>query len=237
MMGGLMLGAVLWMGGCGASPDRTEPDRTGVMAITAESEMPEAVGLARTGPTEAEFHDETDRVLKVERIVHGDGSWTIKRSIAGRATRESVYAPGEGEWAGGVVLKEEVNSAEKVEVVFSPPLLVISGREMDATQSLRMTVHPKRNREKIRSQGGVENQVRWVGKEILQTPLGALEAWRIESTFTAELSPAHVVNETTQWYAPTLGLIGEDEHERTTFLGATVRESRASWRIATINTP
>jgi hypothetical protein len=155
------------------------------------------------------------------RLLIGDGEEKLIR-VQSLALRED----------GAVVLVEEINHTEGVEVVFTPPLVVIPARieagEFPAVEG-RMTVHPLGDRTRVRAKGPVKVAAASEGGFRVRTPAGDFDAWKLSSTLTAELGPSRVQNETVIWLVPGIGLIAEERREKTTVMGLPVRGNTEKW--------
>lgn len=152
-----------------------------------------------------------------------------------RPARERTYVIVPG---GSVALVSEINREEGVEVVFDPPLVVlpegspcVSVNSAEFAQDLTMKVHPIGNRGTVKRSGPVKNTFKYLGDERIQTPAGAFTARKVASSFTADLAPARVNNQSTQWFVDGVGLVREDETEVTTALGVPVRKNTSRWAL------
>lgn len=145
--------------------------------------------------------------------------------------RTYVIVPG-----GSVAMVSEINREEGVEVVFDPPLVVlpeglpcVSLNNSEFAQDLTMKVHPIGNRSTVKRSGPVKNTFKYVGDELIQTAAGAFTARKVVSALTADLAPARVKNQSTQWFVDGVGLVREEETEVTTALGVPVRKNASRW--------
>lgn len=133
---------------------------------------------------------------------------------------------------GAIVLAEEINHAEGVEVVFDPPLVVLPASvESSATvmNEGKMTVHPLGDRGRVRAKGTVRDTSTCVGSWRVSTPAGAFDAWKLTSSFDANLGASRVHNETEIWVVPGIGIISERRREKTTVFGVAIRNNAESW--------
>jgi hypothetical protein len=172
--------------------------------------------------------------------------WTVIRRVLDRPPANGLDTPADRGLPariqqfvktadGGVALAEEINQGEKVEVVFVPPLVVLPGvlePGREARQQLSMIVHPLGNRGRIRSKGPIDNVVRIEGWESVSIAGVPVRALRLRASFKADLSPASVLHDQTQWYVPSRGLVKELDRERTTVLGVPIRDNREEWELA-----
>jgi hypothetical protein len=139
---------------------------------------------------------------------------------------------------GGIGLTEQIDRAERVEVVFTPPMLIMPDNlpihalgSAEMAQDFTMTVHPLGDRSRVKSRGPARTLVRYAADEALRTPAGAFTARRLETTLTADLSPAKVSNTTRQWFVENVGLVKEDDRETTKVLGLSVRNNTSEWTL------
>lgn len=140
--------------------------------------------------------------------------------------------------SGYIALMEEINRTEGVEVVFTPPLVIIpeglavvSFNGANFAQDLSMTVHPLGDRSRTKSKGPVRNEITYLGDEPIKTPAGNFTARRVLAIFTADLSPAKVSNTSEQWFVDGVGLVAERETEKTTLLGVPFRSRETEWAL------
>lgn len=154
--------------------------------------------------------------------------WTASEGARTLAREQRLVAGADG----SVRLAEEINHAEKVEVVFDPPLVVVPAALSVGSESLeraRMTVHPIGDRARTRARGTVEQTI-GVGPSVrVRTPAGEFVAVPLVSEFRADLGASKVQNRTETWLAPGVGIVAEQRHERTTALGVPIRNNRESW--------
>lgn len=140
---------------------------------------------------------------------------------------------------GYIAVLEQIDRAEGVEVVFTPPLVAIpDGLRAEAdgksgfTQDLRMSVHPLGDRSKVRSEGPAHVEIRYAGDADVATGAGVFKARKVVTTFTASLGPAKVTSASDEWYVDNIGLVAEREREVTRALGVQVRDNATSWILA-----
>lgn len=188
--------------------------------------------LAAFAPWDA---DESGR-LEIERTEPDDqGRFVQMRWAVGDAGRAPVrrqrLSMGDD---GAVLLAEEINHAEKVEVVFEPPMVVVPAvlkPGIELRQQARMTVHPLGDRSRTRARGAVEQTVAVGAARRVRTPAGEFVALPLTSEFRADLGASRVMNRTETWLAPGVGMVAEQRHERTTALGVPIRNNRESWVV------
>ncbi|MBX3404254.1 MAG: hypothetical protein KF699_12665 [Phycisphaeraceae bacterium] len=174
--------------------------------------------------------------LEIERAEPDDSGRYVQRRWAVRGAertlvREQRLVSGDD---GAVLLAEEINHAEKVEVVFTPPLVVVPAlltSGVEARQRARMAVYPLGDRARTRARGTVEQTI-VVGQTVrVRTPAGECDARTLVSEFRADLGASKVQNRTETWLAPGIGIIAEQRQERTTALGVPIRNNRESWVV------
>ncbi len=173
-------------------------------------------------------------------------SWWVKYSKSGagagalpeREVKMTIDA------SGYIAEAEEINRAEKVEIVYTPPLVVIPDKLPIQTsgnaayhQDVKMVVHPLGDRSRTRTSGMAHNEIRYTGDELITTAAGEFTARKLLSTVTADLSAATSVNTTEQWWSDGVGLIFEKDHEITKALGIKVRENNATLMLSAITRP
>ena len=146
--------------------------------------------------------------------------------------------------SGYIAEAEEINRAEKVEIVYTPPLVVIPDKLPIQTfghaayqQDVKMVVHPLGDRSRTRTSGMAHNEIRYTGDELITTAAGEFTARKLQSTVTADLSAATSVNTTEQWWSDGVGLVFEKDHEITKTLGIKVRETNATLMLNAITRP
>lgn len=175
--------------------------------------------------------------LMIEREAPGgEGRYVQRRWSIGNGERtllreQRLIAQDDG----AVLLQEEINHAEKVEVVFIPALMVVPARLTPGPadpQKVRMVVHPLGDRSRTRARGAVEQSMTIGAPVRVRTPAGEFDAWPLTSTFRADLGASKVMNETELWLAAGIGIIAERRRERTTALGIPIRDNREGWVIA-----
>lgn len=182
--------------------------------------------------------------LRIERDAPApDGApWHVRRYTTRADGRESletdylyILTP-----EGDVAISEMIEHADRVEVVFDPPLIVIPAtleRGDTRTQSTRMTVHPLGDRSRTQNAGDAVNEITYVDNERVRTPAldadaPAFPARHLRTTMTANLGGPQVRNVTDIWLVDGLGIVSEQRHERTTLLGAPVRNNVQRWALA-----
>jgi hypothetical protein len=135
---------------------------------------------------------------------------------------------------GSIAMPLQTNMVESVEVNFDPPLIVLpaglQSRE-PFVQSTTMTVHPLGQPTKVRAKGTVKQTITLEGRDRVRTPAGEFDAFKVLSSFEADLGPTAVNNRTEQWLADGAGLIAERRSERTTLLGLRIRANDEFWLL------
>lgn len=150
------------------------------------------ISQSRLGATES------NRLVMETTLVQQDGGWAMTRSVT----------PDRG-----------------VITDYDPPMLVYPARiEPGArlTQSVKLTVHPLSDPERVQSRGTATNTIELAGRQMVRTAAGEIEALRLRATFEGAFGVARVRRVTDSWHAPQLGLVAEETHERVTALGAPV---------------
>ncbi len=173
-------------------------------------------------------------------------SWWVKysKSGAGAAALPEREVKMTIDASGYIAEAEEINRAEKVEIVYTPPLVVIPDKLPIQTsgnaayqQDVKMVVHPLGDRSRTRTSGTAHNVIRYTGDELITTAAGEFTARKLYSTVTADLSAATSVNTIEQWWSDGVGLIFEKDHEVTKTLGIKVRENNATLMLNAITRP
>lgn len=173
-------------------------------------------------------------------------SWWVKYSSGGpgggalpdREVKMTIDA------SGYIAEVEEINRVEKIEIVYTPPLVVIPDKlpiqafgNAAYQQDVKMVVHPLGNRAHVRTSGMAHNEIRYAGDELITTAAGEFTARKLQTTLTADLSAATSVNTIEQWWSDGIGLIFEKDHEITKALGIKVRENTSTMMLNTITRP
>lgn len=250
------MGALV-LGGCGGSGAMVKPGKDA--AETAKAATSKPVKGIQNAPVEkpkASMTTLSAKTLSVEvaNVLTYDGddgksyvvvrdnppnchcagkAWWVRyytgSEQAGKADQEAKFTI---DPSGYVAITERIDRVEKVEVVFTPALVVmpdglppVAWSNSNYAQDLKMTVHPLGDRSKVKSSGAVRNEILYIGDEQVTTPAGTFTARRVLSTFTADLGPAKVTNQTEQWFADGVGIVTEREQERTKVLGVQVRDN------------
>lgn len=133
---------------------------------------------------------------------------------------------------GRLVLSRSADFEDRVTTSFTPAMVVLPkvlevGKPV--VSEFEMVVRPMDNPGTIKAQGKAKNTVELVRFERVKTKEGEFIAARVRTKLEAELNPAKVVNTTTSWFVPELGVIAEQEIQRVTALGLPVRSSDAVW--------
>ncbi len=139
---------------------------------------------------------------------------------------------------GYISVAEEIDRREKVEVVYTPPRVVIPDKlpvqaigSAAFEQEIHMVVHPLGDRSRVKVSGTATNAIRYVGDEQITTAAGTFTARRLSSTLTANLGTAKSVDTTEQWWADGIGLVFEQSREVTHALGLKVRDNSATMAL------
>lgn len=136
--------------------------------------------------------------------------------------------------SGYVAIAERIDREEKVEVVFTPALVVlpnnlpgstIGGAGAKYEQELTMTVHPLGDRTRTKASGKARSTIVYQGDEKLTTPAGTFTARKIVSTLSADLAPAKVNNQNELWMVDGVGIVAERDQERTLVFGLPSRSN------------
>jgi hypothetical protein len=145
--------------------------------------------------------------------------------------------------SGYIAVTEEIDRADKVEVVYTPALVLVpdklpakSSGNAGYTQEVKMVVHPLGDRSKIKTHGTATNEIVFEGDEPLITGVGAYTAHRITATVTARLSAATTTDITEQWLIDDIGIAAERNHEETRVLGAKVRDNTSTLLLRAFST-
>lgn len=147
--------------------------------------------------------------------------------------------------SGYVAIAERIDREEKVEVVFTPALVVlpnnlpgasVGGAGAKYEQELTMTVHPLGDRSRVKASGKARSTISYQGDEKLSTPAGAFSARKIVSTLSADLAPARVNNQNELWMVDGLGIVAERNQERTLVFGLPSR-SNAMTKVLNAHRP
>jgi hypothetical protein len=243
----------LGLAGC-AGGDRTGADRDAIDARPA-FEVLSGEGVAIDGATltsRAASVDVAPRSnmvdwenpavrLVVERPGPGAGAgpgatWSVTRTIERNGVssddgRQLMVLTPEGASA----IAEDRNPAEKVDVVFDPPMIVVPGelsRGEERAQKLKVRVYPPGQRGKPRFEGAGQNTIAYTGDELVRTPAGEFAARKVVARFSTKLGPSSIVNVTELWFVDGVGIVAEKREERTSVLGVQVRRNVERWALA-----
>jgi hypothetical protein len=127
---------------------------------------------------------------------------------------------------------EEIDRLEKVEVEYSPALVLVPDKLPPKSvgsavfeQEVTMVVHPLGDRSKVKAHGKAKNTIVFEGDERVHTGAGEFSAHRLTATVTADLSAAKTVDVTEQWLVDGMGVVIQRDHEDTRVMGARIREN------------
>ncbi|HVU64619.1 MAG TPA: hypothetical protein VHC70_11625 [Phycisphaerales bacterium] len=136
---------------------------------------------------------------------------------------------------GSIAEMEEIDRVDKVEVVYTPPLVLIPDKlppkavnDAIYRQDVKMVVHPLGDRTKIKAHGPAKNEIVFEGDEVVHTGAGDYTAHRITATLTAELSAAKTVDTTETWLVDGIGTVIQRDHEETRVMGARIRDNTST---------
>lgn len=168
-------------------------------------------------------------------------SWWVKHSRGAPGSLPEREVKMVIDASGYIAQAEEINRIEKVEIVYTPPLVVIPDKLPIQTsgnagyqQDVKMVVHPLGDRSRVRTSGMAHSEIRYAGDETITTAGGEFTARKLQSTLAADLSAATTLNTTDQWWADGLGLVFERSHEVTKALGIKVRENNSTIMLNSI---
>lgn len=195
---------------------------------------PAILSITPVTPGQRAFVDETGtRQLRTVTLHEGSGRYRVSWFIDGEPepSRQQLLAISAD---GALTLLEEINAAERVEVVFTPALLVVPAELRDGAvhaQIVRMTVHPLGDRTRTRSAGDAHNTLTINADRPLTIRDKSVLATRISAVMEVDLAPAKVLSTSEQWYAPGAGLVRDQQEETTAVLGIPVRSNRQAWTV------
>lgn len=182
--------------------------------------------------------------LRVLREQSEPGTWTVRRWLLS-ATGDSERLISQQRYivtSEGLSLSEQFDYAERVEVVFEPPMLLIPGRMSPGDhqeQDLHMKVHPLGSRTRIRAQGPAKSSIEYLGQEPADSADAPPSSSLVRHSLAATLGAASVNNTTDQWLlpistpsGPAWSLIAERRREQTRVLGVQTRDNREHWILA-----
>ncbi len=137
--------------------------------------------------------------------------------------------------SGYIAQTEEIDRVDKVEVVYSPALVLVpdklpakSSGNASYWQEVKMVVHPLGDRSRIKTQGTARNEITFEGDEQIVTGVGAQTAHRLARTVTATLTAATTVDTTEQWLVDGIGIVMRRDREETRVMGAKVRDNAST---------
>lgn len=226
--------ALSCLAGCAADRPAGDPMQSLSPPAAGEQARPAAI-IAGAPPTlrYASGVEGDDGSLAITTDASGDTQTTTRLVDAGDAK------PGERVLLqtilddGSIATRREVNKPEGVVIVFDPPLVVLPASVRAGTpftQSVSMKVHPIKDESRTRAEGTATQEIRFLGRERLTLPGGrTVDTLKLGGTFSADLGPTSVVNESEEWYSEGLGLVAERREERTKVLGVQIRLNRSWW--------
>jgi hypothetical protein len=133
---------------------------------------------------------------------------------------------------GRLVLNRSADFEDRVTTSFTPAMVVLPAKlevGKPVVSEFEMVVRPMENPGTVKARGRAKNTVELVRFERVRTKEGEFIAARVRSKLEAELNPAKVVNTTTSWFVPELGVVMEQEIQRVTALGFPVRTGDSVW--------
>lgn len=133
---------------------------------------------------------------------------------------------------GRLVLNRSADFEDHVTTSFTPAMVVLPAMlevGKPVVSEFEMVVRPMENPGSIKAQGKAKNTVELVRFERVRTKEGEFIAARVRTKLEADLNPAKVVNTTTSWFVPELGVVAEQEIQRVTALGFPVRAGDSVW--------
>lgn len=133
---------------------------------------------------------------------------------------------------GRLVLNRSADFEDRVTTSFTPAMVVLPAKlevGKPVVSEFEMVVRPMENPGTVKARGRAKNTVELVRFERVRTKEGEFIAARVRTKLEAELNPAKVVNTTTSWFVPELGVVMEQEIQRVTALGFPVRTGDSVW--------
>jgi hypothetical protein len=150
----------------------------------------------------------------------------------GQAQRETHLAIDQN---GYVSEMEEVDRVNGVEVVYSPPLVLVPDKlptratnEAVFRQDVGVVVHPLGDRLKIKAEGKLSNEIVFEGDESVTTGAGTYAAHRLIATTVSDLAGARTAGMTEQWLVDGIGVVVQRAREETRAKGAKTHESAST---------
>ena len=157
------------------------------------------------------------------------GSWLVTDTRDGRVITEDLYIRSP---KGDVALIRSTNHEERVVSWFAPALVVMPA-ELAPGQAFRqestIKIYPIDDRDNIRDQGPVTQELTLVAEQDFARPAGPTPTFRVRAAFTTDLSAADVVKTTDLWFDTREkggGLVAERSEEVVKALGLTIRTTR-----------
>jgi len=129
--------------------------------------------------------------------------------------------------AGNVVLTAVIDHANNALSLFEPPLVVMPaelprGKPFEARTAMRVVDSRIQSKEKER--GSAVRTVEYIGKRLLNTPIGEIECVQLRISFTADLRMADAETLTMLYVAPEYGVVAEQWSEVVKVFGALTSE-------------
>jgi len=222
----LFVGAVL-LGGCATS--------TPLPSEFADNQWIQTLGAAEPGGS---LNAEKWGLLERgdSKWVHATGERAGRMVIIGRvpttehgATTLLHDGDERGEYlrldeSGNVVLTAGADRGEDALSLFDPPMIIAPATLPHVTPheqaDISMRVIDLDNAKNERESGTATRRIELVGTQVIRTPLGEMQAMRVESDFKADLKLADVHEHAVFWIVPGRGIVAEDVQESTQVLGA-----------------
>lgn len=182
--------------------------------------------------------------LVVRRVSEPGGTWRVQSAVRSpggveeRVVRTESFVSTS---TGGVALLRVESPADNALTEFEPPLIVappsVGAEDWSFQQDVAMVVRSLRNPSVVTHRGRAV-QSTWREPEMpMAVPAGEFTVTPVRTRFQATLGPTLVTTETSQWFAPGSGPIGEDRTETATLLGVQVRRVNESWRLTSTAPP
>lgn len=170
--------------------------------------------------------NEGDDDFEVRRVVSGNDelrTFRIERLSDGSLLGETSIRLDEGV---GVVILE--NLSEDIKSRFAPyaivaPTTLSAGETVEQAFAVRTTGRPLTS-----GRGEGTTTLTGVGRQVIETPAGRIDAFVVEYALSFGIGPARIALEQRSWIDPDergLGLIAEEGTERVRVFGLTVHEA------------